>query len=133
MPCTWCARRFETPSHRYENGNQYIEVLSEWHIPDSVSAPHTQGPHVLMFACVLVHHSDSGLGSVSRSSSSSMISFTMQISISLLSLNGQKLSAHIIPRESSARNRGRQSQRGRGREWSRSDRQGTAGAMTGDT
>ena len=41
------------------------------------------------FLCVLVHQSDSGLGSMSRSSSSSMMSFIVQINFSRLSLNIQ--------------------------------------------
>ena len=55
---------------------------------------------VIMSSClyVLVHHSDSGLGSMSRSNSSSMMSFTMQVNLSLLSLNSQQSSVHIIPR-----------------------------------
>ena len=47
---------------------------------------------------MLVHHIDSSLGSISKSSSSPMMSFTMHSNLSLSSQNNQQLPAHNIPR-----------------------------------
>ena len=47
---------------------------------------------------MFVHHNDSGLGFMSRPSSSSVMSFTMHTNFSVVAEYGsQKVSAHIIP------------------------------------
>lgn len=88
-PCTYCARSLETPFHTKTSQNGRSQTLS---LPPTLK--------VLMSSClyVLIHHNDSSIGSMSRSSNSSMMSFTMQINFSRLSLKIQKLSAHIIPK-----------------------------------
>ena len=72
----------ETPSHRDGNESQALSL--------------TPKRKVLLY--VFAHRSDSGLGSMSRFNHSSITPFTIQINFSLLSLNSQLLSAHIIPR-----------------------------------
>ena len=65
-----------------------VELLNEPHLPTFAHAFHFQR-HPSSALCALVHHKDSDLGSMSRSITSPMMSFTIHVSFSLSSLNIQ--------------------------------------------
>ena len=93
---SFCA--LESFPHRDDNDIPEPQRTSQKERSQALSLLSTRKVLMSSRLCVLVHHSESRLGSMSRSTSSSMVSFTMQIIFSLLSLISQQMSAQIIPR-----------------------------------